>query len=423
MLAGVELLRLCAVLEDSADQLTVLGHLLPHTCKGLPAADMMLSGGRQRGAELSLRTAHQSQGEGLGSWSHREMQRALDQNHLSPSNLAKVHRDRQFAWQVISSVLLELREKQTFVSLLEAVEEEKRRKAELLHVVIREQEGRRKSTTLQRQLVDIRRETSLEVQRREELTAHLKDQVQEMMVKTSLKRQYITNSTDLQLYQTNKLNNQAEKSLDQQIKMLHARLEEERRVHQKTDSFLKEQLTMESCVQSPIQPGGGYRGSEEVVWSGLREEVVWSAGSEEVVWCGLRGQRRGCGLVWVFRGGVSVVVCPQLLGERLEVLMEGYEHAVEGKQQELCSLRSTKAHNLGLLQDLARKYRESEQVVMDDRMEKENLRRQLEREQIERNAVTKVQAWWRGCLVRRGLGPFKKGKKAKEGKKKGKKKP
>lgn len=35
-------------------------------------------------------------------------------------------------------------------------------------------------------------------------------------------------------------------------------------------------------------------------------------------------------------------------------------------------------------------YRDSEQVVIDDRMEKENLRSQLEKEQLEREATTKV---------------------------------
>lgn len=37
-------------------------------------------------------------------------------------------------------------------------------------------------------------------------------------------------------------------------------------------------------------------------------------------------------------------------------------------------------------------YRESEQVVIEDRIEKENLRKMLEKEQMQRDAATKVMA-------------------------------
>ncbi|KAM9453259.1 dynein regulatory complex protein 9-like [Salvelinus alpinus] len=111
------------------------------------------------------------------------------------------------------------------------------------------------------------------------------------------------------------------------------------------------------------------------------------------------------------------------LGEKLEMWMERYERDMEDKQQELNSLRNKKANNLSQLQELAKKYRDIEQVVIEYRMEKEALRRKLEKEHMERDAATKIQSWWRGTLVRRGLGPYKKGKKpkSKEGKK-GKKK-
>ncbi|XP_038843597.1 dynein regulatory complex protein 9-like, partial [Salvelinus namaycush] len=101
------------------------------------------------------------------------------------------------------------------------------------------------------------------------------------------------------------------------------------------------------------------------------------------------------------------------LDEKLEVWMERYERDMEDKQQELNSLRNKKANNLSQLQELAKKYRDIEQVVIEDRMEKEALRRKLEKEHMERDAATKIQSWWRGTLVRRGLSPYKKGKKPK----------
>jgi len=66
-------------------------------------------------------------------------------------------------------------------------------------------------------------------------------------------------------------------------------------------------------------------------------------------------------------------------------------------------------------------YHEYEQVVVDDRVEKEKLRRKLEKESDEQEAAVMLQAWWRGTLVRRSLGPYKPKKKKKAKSAKGKK--
>ncbi|XP_046891345.1 dynein regulatory complex protein 9 [Hypomesus transpacificus] len=368
-LSRVELLRLCTVLQDCVDQLAVLGHVMPDTYKGRPEADLEVSANigevlkQQKGAENNLKAARQFQGEAGGLLdatrefhrSQKELNRTLEENPMAPDNLAKVQRDRQFVACVLADVLEELHEKEVFNSLLLAVEEEKRRKAHLLDIIIREEEGRRKTKALQRQLLDIKKEKTLELQQREEMTAHLKDQLQEVKAKTGLERKYVKSSADLLVYQGQKLNAHSEKQLSDEIRLLHDQLEEERRVHMEMENFLKEHQT---C-----------------------------------------------------------------LGEKLEVWMERYERDMEDKQHELNTLRNNKANNLAHLQELAKRYRDSEQVVIDDRMEKENLRSQLEKEQLEREATTKIQSWWRGTMVRRGLGPYKKGKKpkSKEGKK-GKKK-
>lgn len=42
-LSGVELLRLCTVLQDCAAQLSVLGHIMPDSYRGRPEADKVLS--------------------------------------------------------------------------------------------------------------------------------------------------------------------------------------------------------------------------------------------------------------------------------------------------------------------------------------------------------------------------------------------
>ncbi|XP_074860289.1 dynein regulatory complex protein 9 isoform X1 [Carettochelys insculpta] len=108
------------------------------------------------------------------------------------------------------------------------------------------------------------------------------------------------------------------------------------------------------------------------------------------------------------------------LEEKLEYWMEKYEKDTEAKQQELNTLKASKANDLAALQELAKQCRLFEQVIVEDRVEKEAARRKVEQEALELKSVRKLQAWWRGTMVRRNLGPYKIIKKPKEDETKGK---
>uniref|UniRef100_A0A3B4TZ63 Dynein regulatory complex protein 9 n=2 Tax=Seriola dumerili TaxID=41447 RepID=A0A3B4TZ63_SERDU len=111
------------------------------------------------------------------------------------------------------------------------------------------------------------------------------------------------------------------------------------------------------------------------------------------------------------------------LQQQLQQWQQRTKQMLQEKEQQLNSVRCKRTVNLDKLSDMRRKFREMEQVVMEDREEQEKLRQQ---QALARSAI-KLQAWWRGCMVRKGLGSFKKaednkkGKKKKEGKKKKKK--
>ncbi|XP_073215224.1 dynein regulatory complex protein 9 isoform X5 [Lepidochelys kempii] len=113
------------------------------------------------------------------------------------------------------------------------------------------------------------------------------------------------------------------------------------------------------------------------------------------------------------------------LEEKLEYWMEKYEKDTESKQQELNTLKASKANDLAALQELAKQCRLFEQVMIEDRVEKEAARRKVEQDALELKSVKKLQAWWRGTMVRHNIGPYKAIKKPKEdetnGKDKGKK--
>ncbi|XP_053896736.1 dynein regulatory complex protein 9 isoform X2 [Malaclemys terrapin pileata] len=61
-----------------------------------------------------------------------------------------------------------------------------------------------------------------------------------------------------------------------------------------------------------------------------------------------------------------------------------------------------------------------EQVIIEDRVEKEAARRKVEQDALELKSVKKLQAWWRGTMVRHNIGPYKALKKSKEDEPKGK---
>ncbi|XP_025926749.1 dynein regulatory complex protein 9 [Apteryx mantelli] len=93
--------------------------------------------------------------------------------------------------------------------------------------------------------------------------------------------------------------------------------------------------------------------------------------------------------------------------EKLEYWMDKYEKDTEAKDQELNTLKESKANNLETLQRLASECWTFEETIISDRVEKEAARRQLEQDALELKSILKLQAWWRGTMVRRNLGCYK----------------
>ncbi|XP_064021534.1 dynein regulatory complex protein 9 isoform X1 [Pogoniulus pusillus] len=94
------------------------------------------------------------------------------------------------------------------------------------------------------------------------------------------------------------------------------------------------------------------------------------------------------------------------LEEKLEYWMDKYENDTDAKDEELDALKATKANNLERLQRLAEECQMFEETIISDRAEKEAKRKQLEQDALELKSTLKLQAWWRGTMVRRYLGPY-----------------
>ncbi|KAJ3590682.1 hypothetical protein NHX12_008631 [Muraenolepis orangiensis] len=153
--------------------------------------------------------------------------------------------------QVLSRVVCELRERQVYCSLQQEVEEEAERKAALRDIITRAEDGFRRRDQLQKHLQNVHQQNSQDLKRREQLVALLQDRLQEVRLRTSAEGQYTGSSSQLLLFQTNKVNSRAQSVLENSTALLLAQLEEERRTHQESVTFLKEQQEVGRVSTSP----------------------------------------------------------------------------------------------------------------------------------------------------------------------------
>ncbi|NXF04778.1 DRC9 protein, partial [Smithornis capensis] len=92
--------------------------------------------------------------------------------------------------------------------------------------------------------------------------------------------------------------------------------------------------------------------------------------------------------------------------KQLEYWMDKYENDTNAKEEELDALRALRAENLETMQKFAKECLKFEETIITDRSEKEARRKQREQEALEKKSILKLQAWWRGTMVRRFLGPY-----------------
>ncbi|NXE39613.1 DRC9 protein, partial [Ptilorrhoa leucosticta] len=96
----------------------------------------------------------------------------------------------------------------------------------------------------------------------------------------------------------------------------------------------------------------------------------------------------------------------QKVKEKLEYWMEKYKKDTDAKDEELDDLRALKADNLETMQRFAKECLTFQATIIIDRSDKETKRKQIEQEALELKSALKVQAWWKGTMVRRFLGPY-----------------
>ncbi|XP_035484047.2 dynein regulatory complex protein 9 [Scophthalmus maximus] len=306
-LSLVQSLRLAAVLEDCSDQLDILGYTLT------------VQVGRERGAAAAQER----------------------------TRLTKLRRDCQYVKQQISKLHSELEGEQSFTSILQVVEEEEqRKKAENMQREAKMELEQRKRA-LRRQQEALQRKTE-KLEELYWLTKELNRQLDEQSLNAAIRRSLVENDTELQLQWAQKKTGQAERLLEDQLQLLQKQLEEEARVHEESEKFLRN-----------------------------RQEV---------------------------------------LQQQLQQWQQHTKQMLHEKEEQLNKVCRSRIVNLDKVTEMKRKFAEMEEVVKEEMKEQEK----RDQQQARVTAATKLQAWWRGCMVRLGLGGG--GDKAKEDKKSKKKK-
>ncbi|NWY66152.1 DRC9 protein, partial [Erithacus rubecula] len=92
--------------------------------------------------------------------------------------------------------------------------------------------------------------------------------------------------------------------------------------------------------------------------------------------------------------------------EKLEYWMEKYKTDTAAKDEEMDDLKALRAENLETMQKFAKECLLFQTTIIIDRTDKENKRKQREQEALEQKSALKVQAWWKGTMVRRFIGPY-----------------
>ncbi|XP_028608103.1 dynein regulatory complex protein 9 [Grammomys surdaster] len=355
-LSLLDVLRVSAIMEDIIDQLSILGYIIPvqyerrqslsqkasHEAVSMVSSTPKISSSllTKEKSLINLVAENKPRGQEF------TFKKSTKQTTMTLETLKKIQNDRQYFSDVIANAMMEMQDSGSFTSLLEALGKERDSKMNFHDVITREEKGRKQIKSLQKQLIDVKRERQMQVQNGNDYIAHLRDQLQEMKAKTNLENLYMKRNTELQIAQTQKKCNRAEELLLEEIEKLRMKTEEENRVHAEIEMFLKNQQ--------------------------------------------------------------------QKLEEKLEFWMEKFDKDTEAKQNELNALKAAKASDLAHLQDLAKMIREYEQVIIEDRIEKEKTRKKLEQDDLELRSIVKLQAWWRGTVVRKEIGNFKMPKKDKD---------
>lgn len=256
-LSALDAVHVSVVLEDCIDQLAILGRIMPsnHDTKQTGNNEVVELVEHQKLLEAKYEELMSSPNvknldtdiSKLTKAIHVNTQainKSFRRNKFIQDAGQKVQLDQRFLSEVLQSTLNEINTSKTFNSLVEAVNQEKTKKTELQAIVAREEASRKRVKQLQRAIIDNRREQETELQNRNELIAHLKDQLQETKAKTNMESKYIKKDAEVRVTCSQKKCQQSEEELKNEIIELNKQMENEGRCNSEIENFLRTHHTL-----------------------------------------------------------------------------------------------------------------------------------------------------------------------------------
>ena len=237
-LSALDAVHVSAVLEDCVDQLAILGRIMPvrsdsrhegnkevvelieHQKKLEARYEELLSS--PKGKELDGDISELTQAIHANT---QAINKSFRRNKFIQDAGQKIQNDRRFVYDVLESTLNEIKSTQTFNSLVEAVNNEESKKNELQSIISREDASRKRVKQLQKALIENRKEQEIELQKRNELIAHLKDQLQETKAKTNMENKYIKKDADVRVACSQKKCQLTEQEIKNEIASLNKEME------------------------------------------------------------------------------------------------------------------------------------------------------------------------------------------------------
>ncbi|KAI3388221.1 hypothetical protein SNEBB_006322 [Seison nebaliae] len=168
-----------------------------------------------------------------------DVRRSLFENPTNDGNFQKIDDERLKLMEMLLDTMKNLIVKQNIDNLKEKLEESSRDKQEYLAAI--EQSKSRKTTILEltNEINECRLSLEREIAERNDLIAHLKDQVQELKCKSDMEYKYVKNTCDNSIQQTQRQCQMSERQLETEISDLKADIEKEEKVHVEVKSFLE----------------------------------------------------------------------------------------------------------------------------------------------------------------------------------------
>uniref|UniRef100_A0A8C4WT29 Dynein regulatory complex protein 9 n=1 Tax=Eptatretus burgeri TaxID=7764 RepID=A0A8C4WT29_EPTBU len=349
-------LRVTVILEDSLDQLSIIGALMENGLDPLPN-----KGGEDDHPSMGFRSKPTSLGNTNVPMNRTRFVSCGLSRLQQSSALKKRKADRQYLWDVLEETRHELEIRGSFENLQRAFKDDKDSKHAFCETLSWEEEEEAKQSIKQLKLevMTMNQSTEKEVQEYHEVIAELKDQLQNLRTWTTTRSKYMQRRLELQI--------------DEQRRWS---LKLENEIRQNSEN-LQEEITQEMISSLDVQSFLTHKYAE--------------------------------------------------LEDKLEHWMERYDNDIEDKQQEMNNIKITRANDRTKIQELTKKYMEYESVIIKHELMKEAERKMKEREELEFKSIIKLQAWWRGVRVRKGMVVVvtlsgKKGKGSKGKNSKGKKK-